>query len=1330
MPTLFFGVDNRTLSMAIVVNACMMAFALACVARGRTPEKGTGFWVAANSAVALGFAALFLRGVTPVGLSIVLANLFGASFYPLMHRGLSLFHGRRPSLWPLLYPVAAGAASLLFVVVRMDVGPRLVVLLLIEAAGMAHMAFLVHRVHRPNLAKAQRLLSIVFIALALVLLLGAVRALFWTSGRPVLSPDLLVSAFFLAVLLGNTAWTLALLFFLYLRASEERVQLAANLQDSEAILEMALRAAQMGAWEYMPETRRVTWAAEHAALFGKPIEEFNGTLEEVLGRIHPEDQDKVREYFLNTLATGTGYSQTYRSLWPDGTVRWLRCHGAVLRDGSGKPERILGVTQDITEHKHAEQALRESEQLYRDIFEKNRAIKLLIEPDSGQIVEANSAACRFYGYNRERLASLKIWDLNVLGEQETRKWMAFARTGEQTEFEFRHRLASGEVVDVQVFSGEVEADGRPLLHSIVMDITARKQAEEALRRSEARVRKKLDSLLMPESEDAALELADVLDVEAVQKIMDEFYALTHVGVGIIDLQGNVLVGTGWQDICTGFHRRHPQTQRHCIKSDTVLSSGVAPGTFKAYRCENNMWDIVTPIHLGERHVGNLFLGQFFYDDEEIDYELFRAQARKYGFDAEAYLAALERAPRFSRATVDAAMRFYARVAQFISLLSHSNVRLARTLAERDRLLDSLRESEERYRNLVEGSPDIIYVFSTRHGARYWSQRVRDILGYEPEWLATDPFAWRNAIHPEDRKAVIAAADMATAQTHFDIEYRIQDRHGGWHWLRDRSIRISEAGDDLVIEGLATDITARKQAEEALRHSLVDLRLAQRIADIGNWSYDPETNVATWSEQVYAIYERDPAQGPASYSDYQQLFPHAEWQKFDAALQAAIHEGLPCDIRLKATVQGGEERWVRAICEPDPEAGPAGHFIRGTIQDITRQVRLEQERLALERRILETRRAESLSTLAGGIAHDFNNLLYAVLGGTELLADAIPPSSPDREILDTISSAADRAAELARQMLAYSGHGLFTIEKANLNGIVRDSVDEVRASIAGLAELHLDLDSALPAIEADPRQMRQVVTNLLVNAAEAIGEQEGEVHVRTYARAYTAQDLQTNGADNHIGPGNYVTLEVTDSGPGVETEDLEMVFEPFYSTKFAGRGLGLAAALGIVQGHKGAILVESERGAGARFRVLLPPAQAARPRSGLEQEGAGNGGRERRTVLLVDDEPSVRAMAGRMLRRLGLETLLAASGPEALDLYEKEAARISFVLLDFAMPGMPGEAVCRKLHALDPDARIIMMSGFSEYQVTEEVAGLPIAGFIHKPFRLAALKQLLDELAVL
>ncbi len=230
---------------------------------------------------------------------------------------------------------------------------------------------------------------------------------------------------------------------------------------------------------------------------------------------------------------------------------------------------------------------------------------------------------------------------------------------------------------------------------VFRDVTPERRAEQALRENEERTRLKLESILSPEGDIGDLDLADILDARALQPLMEEFYKLGRIPMAVVDLEGKVLVGVGWQDICTLFHRAHPESCKHCVESDTQLSAGVPPGQFKLYRCKNNMWDVATPLMVCGHHVGNVFMGQFFFDDEEPDRALFEAQAARYGFDREKYLAALDAVPRLSRAAVSDAMAFYVKLSAMLSRLSYSNIQLARSVTERESLMSSLRLSNER-----------------------------------------------------------------------------------------------------------------------------------------------------------------------------------------------------------------------------------------------------------------------------------------------------------------------------------------------------------------------------------------------------------------------------------------------------------------------------------------------------------------------------------------------------------------------------------------------------------------------------------------------------------
>ncbi len=400
---------------------------------------------------------------------------------------------------------------------------------------------------------------------------------------------------------------------------------------------------------------------------------------------------------------------------------------------------------------------------------------------------------------------------------------------------------------------------------------------------------------------------------------------------------------------------------------------------------------------------------------------------------------------------------------------------------------------------------------------------------------------------------------------------------------------------------------------------------------------------------------------------------------------------------------------------------------GIATDITERVAAEQERIEFERKLQQTQRLESLGVLAGGIAHDFNNILTAVLGNASLARHLLPPGSTVLPQIEQIEHAARRAADLCGQMLAYAGKRKLSPGRLDLSDLVRDTAALLEVSVTKSARLHLDLARELPPVEADATQLRQIVMNLVINAADALGDSVGDIHVAT-SLTEAGPELFRDAVENPDLPGGrYVTLEVRDTGCGMPPEMLARIFEPFFTTKFAGRGLGLSAVLGIVRSHRGALFVESTVGVGTRFRLFLPavagaaidaPAPAAR-------EGMDAGLPSLRgTVLLVDDEAHVREIAALALRQCGLTVLEAPHGAAALALCAEHGAGLDLILLDLTMPGLSGEETLRRLRQQGATQKVILMSGYSENDATRRCLELGAVAFLPKPFELAALLHLI------
>ena len=424
--------------------------------------------------------------------------------------------------------------------------------------------------------------------------------------------------------------------------------------------------------------------------------------------------------------------------------------------------------------------------------------------------------------------------------------------------------------------------------------------------------------------------------------------------------------------------------------------------------------------------------------------------------------------------------------------------------------------------------------------------------------------------------------------------------------------------------------------------------------------------------------------------------------------------------------GHEMRWFSATVThlgADPGAPPRFGFVA---MDVTEHRRAEEEHRKLERQMQQAQKLESLGVLAGGIAHDFNNILMAILGNLDIAMGEIPADSPARSNLGEAAKAVQRAAGLCREMLAYAGKGRFVVSRFSLTQLIRDMSRMLEVSVSKKATLRYALAETLPAIEADATQIRQIVLNLVINASEALGDSEGRITISTGVMDCDRADLDTPWLEERSLPaGRYVCLEVDDTGGGIDPEALPRIFDPFFTTKFAGRGLGLAAVQGIVRGHRGTLKVSSEVGKGTRFRVLLPA--SATPPEALTSEASGaETWRGHGTILLVDDEESIRAVGERMLRDMGFEVIAAKDGREALDCFRRRPDDVTCVLLDLTMPQMDGEDVYRELRRVRPDIRVILSSGYNEEDVAQRFVGQGLAGFLQKPYAHAALAAKLRE----
>ncbi len=444
------------------------------------------------------------------------------------------------------------------------------------------------------------------------------------------------------------------------------------------------------------------------------------------------------------------------------------------------------------------------------------------------------------------------------------------------------------------------------------------------------------------------------------------------------------------------------------------------------------------------------------------------------------------------------------------------------------------------------------------------------------------------------------------------------------------------------------------------------------------------------------------------------------------IQAAITLRQSFYLVYRITRRDKQVRWVEergiAICCKDGLLDRlAGHIV-----DITQMRMAEEDRQGLERSALQAQKLESLGVLAGGIAHDFNNLLMVMMGNLEMALDDIPEGAESRRFLQRAEQAARHAALLTRQMLSYAGKNRVAFQRVDLNAIIEEMDHLLRSAIPKNVEISKELRRPLPMISADPAQLQQVVMNLMTNAAESIGDKPGAVRLSTGIQDCSCEYLAQSRLEPVPPPGAYVFFMLADTGCGMSKATQRRVFEPFFSTKFAGRGLGMASLMGVVKAHGGAIIMHSDEGQGATFKILFPATESkTADEAQMDQGDKGalsfnfSG-----AVLVADDEPSVRNTLKLMLERLGFMVLTASDGKEAVEIFRKRSNEITLTLLDLTMPRMDGAAAFAEIMAIKPDAIVLLSSGYAQQSVMERFTGAAPAGFIEKPYQL---KRLCKEL---
>ncbi|MBN1410574.1 MAG: PAS domain S-box protein [Spirochaetales bacterium] len=633
-------------------------------------------------------------------------------------------------------------------------------------------------------------------------------------------------------------------------------------------------------------------------------------------------------------------------------------------------------------------------------------------------------------------------------------------------------------------------------------------------------------------------------------------------------------------------------------------------------------------------------------------------------------------------------------------------------------LKSLKDSEERYHAIFDQSPLGVLQFDTRLIVTDCNDRLCRIFRMEREKIIGAD------LHEVSEYAVVPK--MLDAVQGWVSRYEGPYKTGQNDFTIYLSIIMTPLRDNegslIGAIGVFEDITERKKAKDQLNLSEEKNRLLienasdgiaviqdfkfvfvnQRFRMLTGWS-DEKVDSSPFTDVVHP--------------DDRQLLAENHLNRIQGKLVPGIHE-------IRFLHEDGSIKWVTLNAVLFKWMGKPASLC--FIRDITEKKWAEEERSRMELKMQQTQKLESLGILAGGIAHDFNNILMVIMSNIDLSMHDLPKNSGVVDNLKDAVKASQRAAELCRQMLAYSGRGRLVKEVVSLSECVKDMRHMIEVAVSKKITLKFDFREGTPAVEVDTTQLRQIIMNLVINASEAIGENKGTITLSSGAVSCNREYLSKMYLDDNLQEGRFVYLLVEDTGCGMDKDTQEKIFDPFFSTKFTGRGLGLASVLGIIRGHKGAVRVTSEKGKGTAFQVFFPASSAAVEKNEPELP-AGDSWKGSGTILFAEDEAGVLNVGKQMLSHLGFEVLTAANGVEALELYKQKKDRIVCVILDLKMPKMDGKEVFKEIRNMRVDLPVLFSTGYNEQEIYLKPGDEKCTAFIQKPYQIEDLASRLRKI---
>ena len=1043
-------------------------------------------------------------------------------------------------------------------------------------------------------------------------------------------------------------------------------------RDREERLRLALSFGKMGVWECDLKTHMVRWSPELEALHGLGAGTFDGRHESVLALVHPDDRAGVSAAFWESVTAQGKLAHEFRVIWPDGSVHFLYARGKVICDDRGEPATMLGISVDITEQKRSARELQRKFEQMQVLSSLARAVNLAQEP-----AEIYRAAV--HGLTRAvdaDRASVLIFDPD--GVMRFKAWSGLS--DEYRAAVARHTPWRRGAVDAQPIT--------------VPDVF----------------------------EDSSLaSLAPVFEKEGIRAVA--FIPLLGNGgvIGKLMLYYNQphefrteelqIVQTIATHVAFATERRHAeialQDSEELFRATFFQAAvGITQANLsgKLQLVNDRICEILG--YSREELLDKTFLEITHPDDRETCVHAIDAllTGELSTYCAEKRYLRKNGTAVWARVNVSLVRDQKSQPQYFIGVVEDTTERIQ---AER-----ALRESEQRLTVALSATRMGVWDYDLRERRMSLSPAYAELFG-SPRTYAD----WLALIHPDDRQRVWELGrDGVAGKNSWEAEFRVLLPDGKVRWLLTKAaVLLDDSGEAARLVGASLDITERKQAETALRESEELFRNLADTAPVMMWMSGPD-KLCTFFNKTWLIFtgrtmEQELGNGWAEgvHADDLDRCYASYCSAFDARRDFHI------EYRLRRA--DGEYRWL--LCSGVPRFAPGGVFAGyiGSDIDIT-----EFKRASVE--AVERQKLESLGVLTSGIAHDFNNLLGSVLADAELAELEVAAGSSPYEQIQRIKAVAVRAAEIVRELMIYSGQDQADFGSVDLSRLVEEMLELLKVSISKHAVLKTDLPKNLPAVRGNAAQIRQIVMNLIINASEALGEKDGVIRVTT-SMAGSGRNLSSISAAS-LPEGDYLRLEVSDTGCGITEEQQSRIFDPFFTTKFAGRGLGLAVVHGIVRANGGAIHLSSTPGQGTTFQIFLPGAGAgpeqnlapSTPYPAVETNGRAA------TLLLVEDEETLRTSVSKMLSRRGFSVVGAGDGSAAVDVLRGHPGKIDIILLDMTLPGTPSREVIEEAQRTRPAVKIVLTSAYSRETVAQSIDAPIVKGFIRKPFQVGDLVQLL------